>query len=110
MTALTINGDALLLASRSTSPEDVNFSYQPGAENLGDYPSKAQLGTGHQHVRPYYLHQDDSPRVLPRASKPSARRGCAEILGDPYDKKVPLHQKSFYVPYGTHYIPTLNVP
>ena len=66
------------------------FLYQPGAENLADYPSKAHTGTGHQHVGPYYLDQDNSPRELPRASKPSARRGCAEIIGDPYDKKVPL--------------------
>ena len=67
-----------------------NFSYQPGAENLGDYPSKAHLGTGHQHVRPYYLHEVNSPRYLQRAAKPSARQGCAELLADPYHKKFPL--------------------
>ena len=66
------------------------FQYQPGAENLGDYPSKAHLGTGHQHVRPYYLHEKNSPRYLKRAAKPSARQGCAELLADPYHKKVPL--------------------
>ena len=52
------------------------FLYQPSAENLADYTSKAHTGAGHQHVRPYYLHQDNSPRVLPRAFKPSARQGC----------------------------------
>ena len=51
------------------------FLYQVGAENLTDDPNKAHTGAGHQHVRPYYLHQDNFPRVLPRASKPSARRG-----------------------------------
>ena len=65
------------------------FLYQPSAENLADYPSKAHTGAGHQQVRPYYLQQYNSPRELPRASKPSARRGCSEILGDPYDKKGP---------------------
>ena len=66
------------------------FSYQPGAENLVDYPSKAHLGTGHQHVRPYYFYEANSPRYLQRAAKRSARRGCAELLADPYHKNVPL--------------------
>lgn len=79
------------------------FFYQPGAENLADYPSKAHTGAGHQHVRPYYLHQDNSPRELPRASKPSARRGCAEILGDPYDKKVPLPRIPNSRPLGSRH-------
>ena len=29
--------------------------YKPGAENMGDYPTKAHTGAIHQHVRPYYL-------------------------------------------------------
>ena len=79
------------------------FLYQPGAENLADYPSKAHTGASHQHVRPYYLHQDNSPRELPRASKPSVRRGCAEILGDPYDKKVPLPRIPNSRPLGSRH-------
>ena len=66
------------------------FHYQPGQENLGDYPSKHHTADIHQHVRPYYVHNDKSPVLLPRALKPSIRRGCAEILGDPYAKKSPL--------------------
>ena len=66
------------------------FYYQPGLENLGDYPSKHHTADIHQHVRPYYVHMDNSPTLLPRAMKPSTRRGCAEILGDPYSKKSPL--------------------
>ena len=31
------------------------ISQHPGAENLGDYPSKAHVGHIHQHVRPYYI-------------------------------------------------------
>ena len=68
----------------------VDFFYHPGQENLGDYPSKHHFGPIHQHVRPYYLHMPNSPTFLPRAAKPSSRRGCAEILGDPYHKMVPL--------------------
>ncbi len=44
----------------------------------------------HQHVRPFYVHTDNSPTLLSRAMKPSTCRGCAEILGDPYSKKSPL--------------------
>ena len=64
--------------------------YQPGAENMGDYPSKAHSGAIHTHVRPYYLHMGNSPRTLLRAHKPSSRRGCVELLGSPYYKGVPL--------------------
>jgi hypothetical protein len=66
------------------------FYYKPGLENLGDYPSKHHTADIHQHVRPYYVHMDNSPTLLPRAMKPSTRQGCAEILGDPYSKKSPL--------------------
>ena len=66
------------------------FYYQPGQENLGDYPSKHHSADIHQHVRPYYVHMNNSPTVLPRAAKPSSRQGCAETLADPYKGKTPL--------------------
>ncbi len=62
------------------------FYYQPGQENLGDYLSKHHTADIHKHVRPYYVHTHKSPALLPRALKPSIRQGCAEILGDPFDK------------------------
>ena len=37
------------------------FYYQPGQENLGDYPSKHHSADIHQHVHPYYVHMDNSP-------------------------------------------------
>ena len=64
--------------------------YKPGAENIGDYPSKAHTGAIHTHVRPCYMHMDKSPRTLLRASTPSSRRGCVETLGSLYYKQVPL--------------------
>ena len=70
--------------------KNFNFKLHPGLENLGDYPSKKHTGTIHQHVRPYYLHMDNSPMLLPRAAKPSTQRGCAKILGDTYAMRVPL--------------------
>ena len=66
------------------------IAQHPGQENLGDYPSKAHTGQIHQHVRPYYIWQDNSPTLLQRALQPSARRGCAEILADRYLKRIPL--------------------
>ena len=66
------------------------FYYQPGQENMADYPSKHHVAGIHQHVRPYYLHMPNSPRFLVRAAKPSARRGCVQTLTDPYHKRVPL--------------------
>jgi hypothetical protein len=66
------------------------FYYQPGQENLGDYPSKHHTADIHQHVRPYYVHMDKSPTLLLRATKPSMCQGSAEILGDPYSKKSQL--------------------
>ena len=78
----------------------IKVYYQPGAENLGDYPSKAHTGPIHTHVRPYYQHEVNSPSVLPRAAKPSSRRGCAEILGDPYWKGAPLPRIPTYRELG----------
>ena len=66
------------------------FYYQPGQENLANYPSKAHTGNIHTHVCPYYLHMDSSPNLLTRAAKPSSRQGCTEILGDPYYKGITL--------------------
>jgi hypothetical protein len=45
--------------------------YQPGQENLGDYPTKHHTADIHQYFRPYYVHTDKSPAVLPQALKPS---------------------------------------
>ena len=91
------------------------ISQHPGAENLGDYPSKAHVGHIHQHVRPYYLWQHNSPTVLSRALQPSARRGCAEILDDRYLKKVPLPRiptfrtyDSIARPYAGQYQPSVR--
>ncbi len=47
------------------------FYYQFSQENLGDYPSRHHTANIHQHVRPYYVHTDKSPTLLPRAMKPS---------------------------------------
>ena len=68
----------------------LKFYYQSGLTNLGDYPSKHHTADMKQHVRPYYVHMENSPTLLPRAMKPITCRGCAKILWDPYSKKSPL--------------------
>ena len=66
------------------------FYYQPGQENLTDYPTKHHSSAIRQHVRPYYVYIKIFQKKLPKASKPSSRQGCAEILGDPYLQQVSL--------------------
>ena len=74
----------------SEAQKAFTFKHHPGQENLGDYPSKAHTGAIHRHVRPFYVHDSNSPTELPRAAPPSSRRGCAETLDDPYYRRVPL--------------------
>ena len=48
--------------------------WHPGAENLGDYASKHHEAAHHKLVRPIYLHETNSPRVLVRALTPQQVR------------------------------------
>jgi hypothetical protein len=41
------------------------YYHQPGQENLVNYPSKHHTANIHQHVRPYYIHMEKSPTLLP---------------------------------------------
>ena len=73
-----------------TTQRYIKVYYQPGAENMGDYPSKAHIGHTHKYTSPYYVQMVNSPKELPRAAKPSSRRGCVETFEDSYYKRVPL--------------------
>ena len=64
--------------------------YYPGKENLADYQSKHHIGAHHTAVRPWYLHEQNSVRELPRACKPSTLKGCVGTLPDGYVHNVPL--------------------
>ena len=57
---------------------------------MGDYLTKAHFGKIDRHVRQYYIHMPNLPKVLYRDVMPSTWRGCAEILGDRYQGKIPL--------------------
>ena len=64
--------------------------WHPGQENLADYQSKHHTGAHHSKVRPWYLHEANSPRELPRALRPSALKGCVGTQEGGYLNKVPL--------------------
>lgn len=64
--------------------------WHPGHENLADYQSKHHTSAHHIAVRPWYLHTELSPRLLPRAVKPSNLRGCVETLPRGYSRSSPL--------------------
>ncbi len=64
--------------------------WHPGQENLADHQSKHHTGAHHAAVRPWYLHESDSPQFLPRAQAPRTLKGCVGTLHDGYLHKVPL--------------------
>jgi hypothetical protein len=48
-----------------------SLGWYPRQENLSDYQSKHHPGAHHTAVRPYYLHEENSPLELPWAQSPS---------------------------------------
>jgi hypothetical protein len=67
-----------------------SLNWHPGQENLADYQSKHHPGAHHTAVRPYYLHEENSPLELPRTQRPSTLKGCVGTLQDGYICNVPL--------------------
>lgn len=74
--------------------QNFDFLYQPGQENMGDYPSKEHVGGIHKHVKLYDRHIDNSPKYLQQAAKPSSRRGCAETPVRPISQTGPITKDS----------------
>jgi hypothetical protein len=70
--------------------EMYSLKWHSGQENLVDYQSKHHNGAHHKAVRPWYLHLENSPRVLLWAQRPSVLKGCVGTLKDGYIRKVPL--------------------
>jgi hypothetical protein len=64
--------------------------WHPGLENLADYQSKHHPWSHHTADRPYYLHMENSPRILPRALLPGTLKGCVGTLEGGYVRNVPL--------------------
>jgi hypothetical protein len=70
--------------------EMYDITWHLGMENLAEYQSKHHIGLHHAAVRPYYLHQENSPRILPWATRHSTLKGCVGTLENGYVRKVPL--------------------
>ena len=64
--------------------------WTPGQENLADYFTKHHDSKHHRGVRTWYLHENTSQRLLPRAAAPSALRGCVGNLPRGYSWTSPL--------------------
>jgi hypothetical protein len=72
------------------------LSWHPGQENLADYQSKHYIGSHHVAVRPWYLHTENSPRILPWAVRPSTLKGCVGTLQSGCIHNVPLLRDDGY--------------
>ena len=69
---------------------EVKLNWHPGQENLCEYASKNHDEKYHQHVSPIYLHESNSPRALPWATKRSVLRGCLGTIPGRYVHVSPL--------------------
>jgi hypothetical protein len=67
-----------------------DVKWYPSQENLADYQSKHHPEAHHTAVRPWYLHKDNSPLVLPWAIRPSTLKGCLGNLPKGYIRNIPL--------------------
>jgi hypothetical protein len=67
-----------------------DIKWHPGQENLADYQSKHHTGAHHKDVCPIYLHKENLPSVLPRATQPSSLKGCVGTPPEGYICNVPL--------------------
>ena len=92
--------------SEKEAQDVYSFKWHPGQENLADYQSKHHPGAHHTAVRPYYLQEENSPLVLPRATRPSTLKGCVGTLQDGYICNVPLPR----VPREQRASPKLTAP
>ncbi len=77
------------LVCNKVTQDAYDIKWHPGQENLSDYQSKHHTRTHHQDVCPWYLYEDNSPSVLPRATRPSCLKGCVETLPEGYVHNAP---------------------
>jgi hypothetical protein len=64
--------------------------WHPGQKKLADCQSKHHVGAHHRAVCPWYLHNINSPLVLPWATRPSITKGCVGTLLAGYVRNMPL--------------------
>ena len=68
----------------------MDIHWHSGQETLADYKIKHHDSKYHQVVCPWYIQEDNSPRELTRAAKPSALRGCVGTVSNGYNCTCPL--------------------
>jgi hypothetical protein len=86
---IKIYGNEIFWVEDKVAQDMYNLKWHPGMENLADYESKHHVGSHHAVIRPHYLHQDNSPRILPHALRPSTLKGCVGTLDGGYVCNVP---------------------
>ena len=57
---------------------DIDVTWYPGGENLGDYVSKHHSEAHCKKHRKYYVHTNESPKYLQRVLPPHLLRGCVK--------------------------------
>ena len=87
-----------------------NVTWHPGQENLADYFTKHFDARHHQNVRPWYLHMDNSPRMLPRALEPCTLKGCVGTLPGGYTRSAPLPRLQTGAAHSTTQIRSHGTP
>jgi hypothetical protein len=75
---------------------------RPGKSCRLSNQSKHHMGNHHLAVCPWYLHMENSPRLLPRAQTMTALKGCVGTLEDGYLRKVPL-PRAPYIQSGQYF-------
>jgi hypothetical protein len=88
---IVFNGNAIFRVGDKVAQDMYTLSWHPGQENLANYQSKHHLGSHHQTVHPWYLHQVDSPRNFLGPSSLALKR-CVGTLKNGYLHKVPSPQ------------------
>ena len=78
-----------LWISDQVNRQKYKVQWHPGQENLADYLTKHFEAWHHIAVRPWYLHMENSPRVLPQANAPSYMKDNAGTLPNGYVKTIP---------------------
>ncbi len=80
------------LVGDKVAQDAYKIKWHPGEENLADYQNKHHIGSHHQTVCPWYLHQINSSLVLPRATRPITLKKCFGNLPKGFIRNVPLPQ------------------
>ncbi len=86
---IPINGNEIFWVGDKVAQDMFTLRWHPGQENLSVYQSKNHKGSHHIAVQPWYLHAENSPRILPRAVRPSTLKGCVGTLQTGYIQNVP---------------------